>query len=696
MIFYSKNWYRLIAFRASVLGVVLFLLLVFVLAFGSLQQTSGANVSHAETIDAKQIAVTFDDGPDPVYTRQIQEVLLAADVPATFFFTGEVMLQHPDVVRETFANGFLIGNHSYTHSRRAHRSQNRLAWELRMTNRVLEQQIGHETVLYRAPFLMDYENLPGEIIDGAKVHEAHPVRWAHEEGFVNVSAFIDGIDYEARSAGEILYNVESDLIGGNILLLHDGGGDRSPTVEALPLIIDSLRQQGYEFVGLETMLGTTKEALMPATPETSFLESASVSIAGSLFTHTKNGLSWLIWLILVLSFARIFMLVFYRVLPHHVTNQTWRGGVSVVIPAHNEAANIEATIRSVLTSKHSPLEVIVVDDGSTDDTVTIVRRLQHDLPARLSLITKPSGGQGKAAPLNVGIHAAVHPVVVAVDADTVLDPQAIPNLARHFNDPTVGVVAGTVRAIHGRRLIEIFQAIEYLVGQFIEKQAFNRIMGSVGVVPGAVGAWRRADVLAAGGYSLDTTVEDQDLTLAIHALGKKVYYEPNAIAYTEVPKTLGAFMRQRERWVFGSIQCLWKYRYRFFSCKRPQLGVVILPFNLVFSTTVALLSPIVDIVLLYHLFTGITSAILSVVIVFLVIDLLYVGVSLIATRAPAWFLLVVPIQRVFYRFALAYVLLGGLVKAIEGRRVSWGIHMRFGSAKEFFQYLTTSGAFHPK
>ncbi len=687
MIFHSENRYRNFSFRVALVVFGVAVVIVFILAWKSLDLPRRDPLPQPTTVKSdKTLVLTFDDGPDPDYTPAIQEILKKENVPAVFFFTGQNMLKYPELVKETHKNGFLIGNHSFSHSARAQKSPERMAWELRTTNRILEQQIGYGTRLYRAPFLLNYEKFPDEIIDGSSVNENHPVRWAHNEGFINVGAFVDGYDYDAHTYEEIVSDIESTLEGGNIILLHDGGGERAATVKALPLIIHLLRAQGYQFVAMSDFLGIEDSALMPMAADPPWFEWASFEIAGSLMLFWQQALVSLIWFVLVLSLARIFIIVFCRCIPKRFTLKPWAQGVTVLVPAFNEEANIEATIRSVFASRHELLEVIVIDDGSTDNTVVVVEKLANEYPGLLHLISKHNGG--KASALNFGIGAAKYSVVVAVDADTVLRPDAISYVTAHFNDPSVGAVAGTVKAIHSKNLIELFQVIEYTVGQFIEKQAFNRVWGSVGVVPGAIGAWRLDDLLAVGGYSEHTLAEDQDLTLAFHSLGKKVVYESRSIAYTEVPKTFRGFVRQRRRWVFGSIQCLWKYRHMFFSWQRPQLGIVILPFNLIFATGVTLLAPIVDFILIYQLFTGIDSTLLSMALAFMLFDLVYVGVCLCFERASLSMLLAVPLQRVFYRFTVGYILFDGLVKAVEGRRALWGRSVRFGSARQFFTSMS--------
>lgn len=683
MIFQSSTNYRRSIFRVSLIILLLFLIVASVVTYHSIRRTGSIPFSLQPREIEKQVALTFDDGPDPKYTAEIIEILKREGVPATFFFTGEHMLEHPEVVTTVFNEGFLIGNHSYSHSYQVHRSPERLAWELHSTNRVLEQLTGHQTILYRAPFLLDYENVPDELIPADQIHEDHPIRWAHNEGFINVSAFVDGFDYEAKHRDQIVRNIESQLQNGHIILLHDGGGDRSPTVAALPVIISVLRHEGYELVGLDELLNQPKSVLMPPAPTGAMIETVSLGFMSSLATTFKRYAAILIEITLILSFARLVTLLFFRFFPApRRLRRPWAAGVSVIVPAYNEVANIEATIRSIMGSTHTLFEVLVINDGSTDATAKVVRRLANEFPGKITLISKPNGG--KASALNVGAIVAQYPVLVAVDADTILHPEAICRLASYFHDARVGAVAGTVEVAGRRGLMSTFQRIEYITSQAIEKQAFHRMMCSVGVIPGAIGAWRRSDLLAVGGYSQDTLVEDQDLTMAMHTLGKEVRFAPDALACTEVPDTVRNFVKQRKRWIFGGIQCLWKYKYHFFSWRSPQLGFVILPFNLVFSILLPLLSPLIDIIFVYQFFFGSGTVLLQTIVALLIVDVVYVGVALLWQRAPVWLLLFVPFQRVFYRFTISYILIVSLVKAIEGSQASWGSLLRSGAAAQAF------------
>lgn len=345
----------------------------------------------------------------------------------------------------------------------------------------------------------------------------------------------------------------------------------------------------------------------------------------------------------------------------------WRSGVSVVIPVYNEAENVRATLMSVIRSRHRPLEIIVVDDGSTDASAAVIESVRREHPGLVRLVRVRNGGKARA--LNLGMSIATYDVVVTMDGDTIFDPRAIGMLARHFNDPRVGSVAGKVSVTKARNILNYFQHIEYVIAQNIDKTGLT-LVNSIGVVPGPIGAWRTSDVIAAGGYSTDTLVEDQDLTLALLRMGRRIVYEPGALAFTETPYTIRDFVKQRFRWVFGTLQCAWKYKGHFWSMKRPALGFVVLP-SVAASLVLSLLYPVMDVLLVSALVLGYWPQAVGLYLIFTIVDLLYASMAFEQEKGSRRALVLLPLQRVFYRFVIYYVVLRSFVKAIEGSEALW-------------------------
>jgi len=190
-------------------------------------------------------------------------------------------------------------------------------------------------------------------------------------------------------------------------------------------------------------------------------------------------------------------------------------GVTVLIPAHNEESVIVQTVQSVLHSDLSNIRVIVVDDGSSDRTLEL---LESNFGKNGCVQIIHQVNRGKAAALNNALSHAHTAFVVTIDADTEIETDAIRKLLRHFSDPKVGAVAGNVKVGNRSRWLTRWQALEYITSQNMEKRAFD-LLNCITVVPGALGAWRREAIEAAGGITADTVAEDADLTIAIRRLG---------------------------------------------------------------------------------------------------------------------------------------------------------------------------------
>ncbi|MBU1702246.1 MAG: glycosyltransferase family 2 protein [Candidatus Eisenbacteria bacterium] len=231
-------------------------------------------------------------------------------------------------------------------------------------------------------------------------------------------------------------------------------------------------------------------------------------------------------------------------------------GVSIIVPAFNEGAGIEAAIRSLLELDYPTYEIIVVDDGSTDDTYQRAQSMEGRYSGvRIRVLHKRNGG--KASALNLGIAAADEELILCVDGDSKLAPGSLRSAMIHFADPDVGAVAGNVKVVNRRNMITRLQALEYIEGLNMVRraQAFFR---SVNIIPGPFGIFRRRVILEAGGYTTDTFAEDCDITLKILERGWKIRYEPHAIAFTEAPENMQDLIKQRYRWTRGVLQALKK------------------------------------------------------------------------------------------------------------------------------------------
>ncbi len=232
--------------------------------------------------------------------------------------------------------------------------------------------------------------------------------------------------------------------------------------------------------------------------------------------------------------------------------------VSILVPAYNEGAVIQGSIRSLMTLDYPRYEVIVIDDGSSDDTYRKAAAFEG-AHGRCEVRVVHQKNGGKAHALNTGIRAARGSLVLCMDGDSALATATLRRAVRHFVDPNVGAVAGSVKVVNRSNVLTALQALEYIEGLNMVRsaQAFFRV---VNIIPGPIGVFRRDALLRIGGYEADTFAEDCDLTLRLLIEGWQIRYEPQSIAFTEAPEKVLDLLKQRYRWTRGILQALRKHR----------------------------------------------------------------------------------------------------------------------------------------
>lgn len=642
-----------------------------------------------------KVALTFDDGPDPKWTPQILDILKAKGVRATFFIIGQNAEASPGLLRRMVQEGHDVGNHTFSHPNLAIISDTLVRLELNATQRLFQAFTGRSLRLFRPPYLGDAEP--------TSVEEIAPVSIAQSMGYLTVGLHIDPNDWQRPPANLIVQRVlegaadNDPSTAGQIVLLHDAGGDRTQTVAALPVLIDALRAKGYEIVPVSELVGLTRDQVMPVVAQGSIgsLADGSVFLALGWFGHLVRAT---FLLLICLGLARLAFLTFLCLFEQ--LRDRWRTTVrprdvdslvSVIIPAYNEATVIAASIERILDSDYRRLEVVIVDDGSTDGTAAIVKAHFRKNP-RVSILVIPNGGKANA--INVGLAHTRGDIVVALDADTQFARDTISKLVRWFADPQVGAVAGNAKVGNRINMITRWQALEYITAQNLERRALSAL-DCVTVVPGAVGAWRREAIDRLGGFPTDTLAEDQDLTIAIQKAGYKIVFDDTAIALTEAPDTWSALARQRFRWAFGTLQCLWKHRDAMFRTQYGALGLVALPQVWLFQIAFSLLSPLADLLFLWQIAATVTDYfqhgdqfdstnaeyMMSFYALFLFTDLSASVLGLVIEKGEKWGLLWwLVLQRFGYRQLMYYVVVKSVVKAISGSSVGWDKLERKGTA----------------
>ena len=643
------------------------------------------------------VALTFDDGPDPNVTPAILDILKAKGVPATFFVIGENTLPERGILRRELAEGHEVGNHTYTHPNLGQATARATRFELNANQRLFQAFTGRSMKLFRAPYFGDAEPTTADEID--------PVTVAQALGYLTVGLHVDPADWRRPGVNAIVQTTIDGVEGattersGNVVLLHDGGGERSQTIAALPLLIDALRARGYRFVPVSALINLTPAQVMPNLPADELAASKTDLALFDMIDVFIVGLKWLFAIAITLGIGRALTLSALALWQARREASLVRPPidpdrfVSVLIPAFNEARVIEASVRRVLASRDVRLEVIVLDDGSSDATSAIVTTAFAGDP-RVRLLTLINGGKARA--LNQGLTLATGEIVVALDADTQFEPDTIARLARWFVDPAIGAVAGNAKVGNRVNLVTRWQALEYITAQNLERRALARL-DAMTVVPGAVGAWRAATIREVGGYPPDTLAEDQDLTIAIQRAGWRVMYDQDAVAWTEAPESFAALARQRFRWAFGTLQCLWKHRGVFRTQRPKGLARIGLPQAIVFQVIFAAVSPVIDLALIASL----VATALSVQahgwaatqhdvyrmglfwLAFGAIDILAGVVAFGLEANERWRLLWLMLpQRFGYRQIMYYVVIRAITSALRGPSVGWGKLERSGRVDE--------------
>ncbi len=653
-----------------------------------------------------KVAITFDDGPDPEWTPKILDILKEKHATAAFFLIGIQTDKFSSLAKRIYEEGNTIGNHTFTHPDVSSISTAYMKVELNLTERLFGSLLGIRATLMRPPYAIDEEPDTAD--------QVRPLEVPQEMGYITVGNRIDPNDWNLydpsephgkRTADEITAYVLShlppcrpeDLRCGNIVLLHDGGGDRSETVRALPMIIDGIRARGYEVVPVYELLGKTRADVMAPLPTGELWAARFDRFGFWLFDASIVAITWIFLLgdilmtgrLLFIGAAAVYDRVHEKIFGKPAEIASYRPKVAVLIPAYNEEKVIARTVRAALNSNYPYLRVIVIDDGSRDRTLKVARDAfaPEEASGRVLILTKPNSGKAEA--LNYGFeHLGDAELFVGIDADTVIAPDAISRLVPHFINPRVGAIAGNAKVGNRVNLWTRWQALEYITSQNFERRALD-VLGAVSVVPGAIGAWRVSAVREAGGYHTDTVAEDADLTMALLRMGYRVEYEDMALAYTEAPTNANGLMRQRFRWSFGILQSV--YKHRTVVARKGVLGWIAIPNIVIFQILLPLVSPLIDIMFALgtiwyfvqkHFHPDSTDPasfhkLVAFFFAFLVIDFFASAIAFALERRrddereDVWLLSQVWLQRFAYRQLFSVVLFRTLKRALEGRKFAW-------------------------
>ncbi len=642
-----------------------------------------------------KVALSFDDGPDPVWTPRILDVLKKYQVHAVFMVIGEAAQDHVGLLKRYLREGHEIGNHTFTHPDISEISDRQLGLELNLTERLFGAELGVQPLYFRPPYSIDQEPDTND--------QAAPAYRIQQMGYTIIGNKIDTDDWQERPRktpqeivdrvmGQLRTMKDSPAGPGSIILMHDGGGDRSVTLATLPLLITTLRANGYEFVPVSELMGKTRAEVMPPLSPKMWFQARVDSAAFFLFASITHFVVGVFVAGDVLMSARLLLIGVCALIDRFRKRKTPTGPfspqIAVLVPAYNEETVIVRTVRSVLRSDYPHLRVIVIDDGSSDTTLQVTREAYRaEIAAgRVTVLTKPNAGKAEA--LNYAIEQLEEDFYVGIDADTVIASDAISRLVCHFADARVGAVAGNAKVGNRVNLWTRWQALEYITSQNFERRALD-LFDVVTVVPGAIGAWRTDAVRKGGCYPINTVAEDADLTMNLLEQNYKVIYEDRALAFTEAPVTARGLMRQRFRWSFGILQAVFKHKQAVRTNR--AMGLFALPNILIFQILLPLVSPFIDIMFLAGLGSYLwqryfhpeaASAanfekLLTYFVTFLVIDFVTSALAFSlerrhpSSKGDGLLLFHIWLQRFSYRQLFSLVLFKTLKRAIDGRPFNW-------------------------
>ena len=649
------------------------------------------------TVRPRTVSLVFSGGTGQDITPRIVAELRRLRMPATFFVTGRQVVADARLTAAEAADGDAVGMTGFTGAPMQDMPTWRLHAELSETQHVLLGEGDRSTFLARPPGVSTEQQLtPGT---ASAVHRLADLGYVvvlprrGAQTATSLQAVLRIALPPSAAAGLVpgapgtpgAGSTAASSRPGFVIALSDSGRPGTAALAALPALAAGFQSLGYRFTTIAAACG-----LHSGPVRTDALTAAGQAVlltevdASGLIIRLVN---WAFLAAVVLVGSRILLLVICGAW-HELRDwrdrrdpRPWPVPVSVIIPAYNETAGIERCLRSMLGSSQPEVEVIVVDDGSTDGTAELVAGL--GLP--VTVITQPNAG--KAAALNTGAARARHDVLVFADGDTVFEPETIPMLVAPLRDPWVGAVAGNVKVANRRGLLGLIQHCEYVLATSLDRRMYD-VLDCMVTVPGAVGAFRRSALAEVGGVHVDTLAEDTDLTVAIGLAGWRVRYAPRARAWTEAPATVKQLWSQRHRWCYGMLQVLWKYRGTAVSPRgKRTLAWIGLPYLFAMGCLLPLVSPAAD---LYVLLDAVITPVHAVTIwaVFLGLQLALTAPAFALDRERLRDLWTLPVQLVFYRQIMYLVMIHSLGTALTGVRLRWHKLARAGMAGP-------AGARHP-
>jgi len=347
--------------------------------------------------------------------------------------------------------------------------------------------------------------------------------------------------------------------------------------------------------------------------------------------------------------------------------------LSILVPAYNEEKVIAKTIDGLLDTNYPDKEIIVIDDGSTDDTLKIVNRYKN----QVKVLHKENGG--KASALNHGIAFAKGEIVAIVDADTIVGRNALKHLVKGFSsDKNVAAVAGNIKVRNRVNWLTWSQALEYVAGIEIIRRAFD-FFGSITIVPGALGAFKKIALEDVGTYHKDTLVEDFDATIKVLKSGFVISGSTTSTAYTEAPQSFHDFYKQRKRWYRGNLQVLSRHAETLFNPRYAFLYRIAFPFMIISMVVLPFAGLVVVATSIYEILIGDWIFVVEMFGLFIILQTLMSALAVRIDREDPRLILFSPFLVIGYKQIIDILLVFGCLQEVFRTKAKWTSAKRIGA-----------------
>lgn len=372
---------------------------------------------------------------------------------------------------------------------------------------------------------------------------------------------------------------------------------------------------------------------------------------------------------------------------HRQPKSVYAPRVSVLVPAWNEEDGIVTTIETLLQSTYKNMEIIVINNASTDQTEEHVQAIIHRIAiqkirrSRIDIVYVREENQGKGYALNKGIQIATGEILISIDADCSVSPTAIQNFVNCFEDPNVMAAVGNVKIGNTDTLIGVIQYLEFLFSFYFKK--CDSIFGSIYIIGGAAGAFRKEVFTILEGYSVSNVTEDIDLSVRMQCLGMKIVYAQDAIIYTEGAADFSGLIKQRTRWKRGRFETFIQYRKLFFSTKKEHnkfLSWIVLPLAIFGDAQLFLELFFIAFLFVYSYLTNDYSSFISGIVI---VSAMFAAqiVSDMGKQRMSAFILLAPIGWILL-YAISFVEFQALVQSLGefalGKKATWQSWNRHG------------------